>query len=85
MREEIKQSVLTIEQQSKISMTGVSSVDGFSENEITLTVNGKRVVIRGAHLKVLAFSEGSGNFSAGGEVASIRFGGKGGALKGLLR
>ncbi len=84
--QDIKQSVLTIEQEKKITMTGVSSVDAFSETSIVLTVNGKRVHFAGAHLKVLAFSEGTGNFSASGEVYSVKFGGaKGGSLKKLFQ
>ena len=84
--QETKQSVLTIELQSRISMTGVESVDAFSENEITLTVNGKKVAITGAKLKVLAFSQGTGNFSASGEVTSVKFGGaKGKALQKLFK
>ncbi len=78
---EIKQSVLTVEQQKKLTMTGVSSVDAFSETGITLTVNGKRVQISGSRLKVLAFSEGSGNFTASGEIVSVRYGNKGGWKK----
>ncbi len=80
-----KSNILTIEQQKTISMTGVSSVDAFSENQIRLTVNGRRVTIDGSHLKVLAFSEGSGNFSARGEVNSVKFGGaRGNAIKRLF-
>ena len=84
--QEVRQSVLTIEMQSRISMTGVDSVDAFSESAITLTVNGKRVVISGAKLKVLAFSQGTGNFSASGEVTSVKYGGaKGRALQRLFK
>ncbi len=82
--QEIKTSILTIEQQKRISMTGVSSVDAFSETEIVLTVNGTRVHITGAHLKVLAFSEGTGNFAASGEIVSVRYGNKN-SLKKLFR
>ena len=82
--QEIKESILTIEQQKKVTMTGVSSVDGFSETLIELTVNGKHVRIAGSRLKVLAFSEGSGNFAASGEISSVRYGTKSG-LKSLLR
>ena len=75
MREEITQSILTIEDRKKIAMTCVSSVDSFSETLINLTVNGKRVQITGVKLKVLAFSQGSGNFSASGEVTQVKYGG----------
>ncbi len=83
MQTETRQSVLTLENQSKISMTGVERVDAFSERLIQLTVNGKKVRIEGSKLRVLAFSEGSGNFSASGYVDAIRFlaaGGKVGRL-----
>ena len=85
MREEIKESILTIEQQRRIAMSGVSSVDSFSENVILLTVNGKRVRIEGNKLKVLAFSEGTGNFSASGEVTLVRYGTQGRALSRLFK
>lgn len=68
------QSVLTIEQRKKISMTCVETVDAFSEERILLTVGGQRVVIDGAHLKILAFSQGSGSFSAVGEVRAVKYG-----------
>lgn len=86
MQNETVQSILTIEQQKKISMTGVSSVDAFSETSILLTVNGKRVTVSGSNLKVLSFSQGSGNFSASGEVACVKYGGaKGKTLKKLFQ
>lgn len=68
-------SVLTIEQQKKISLTGVESVDAFSANEIRLTVAGKKMRIAGSNLKVLTFSKGSGAFAAVGEVSFVRYGG----------
>ncbi len=72
--QEVKTSILTLEQQKRLSLSGVSSVDAFTESEIRLTVNGKKVRIGGSKLKVLSFSEGTGNFTASGEVVSIRFG-----------
>ena len=68
-------SVLTVEQQKKISLTGVESVDAFSDTEIRLTVAGKKMRITGSGLKVQAFSKGSGAFSAIGEVSVILYGG----------
>lgn len=68
-------SVLTIEQQKKISLTGVESVDGFSDTEIRLTIAGKKMRICGSSFKVQSFSKGSGAFSAIGEVCAIRYGG----------
>ena len=73
MQSETKQSILTLENQCKLTLTGVERVDSFSDRLIALTVNGKRVRIEGSKLKVLSFSEGSGNFSASGSVVGIRF------------
>ena len=68
-------SVLTVEQQKKLSLTGVESVDAFSDTEIRLTVAGKKMRIVGTGLKVLSFSKGNGAFSAIGEISLIRYGG----------
>ena len=78
-------SILTVEQKKKISMTCVTSVDSFSDERITLTVGGQRVTIDGAHLKILAFSQGSGSFSASGEVKSVRYGAQKGKLSAIFK
>ncbi len=78
-------SILTLEQRKKITLTAVESVDGFSEERITLTVGGQKVTIDGARLKILAFSQGSGSFSASGEVRSVRYGAGKRALSALFK
>lgn len=75
-----RESVLTIEQQKRITFSGVESVEAFSPTCILLTVLKKKVRIEGNNLKVLSFSQGSGNFLASGEVTSVRFGGHKGKL-----
>ncbi len=75
MQETTTNSVLTIEQNKRVTMTCVESVDSFSESAIALTVGGKRVKIEGTRLKILTFSQGSGNFAASGEVTAVRYGG----------
>ena len=79
MQSETKQSILTLENRNKLTFSGVERVEALSDRQILLTVNGTRVRIEGNKLKVLAFSEGSGNFAASGVVDSVRFlqGGKG--------
>ena len=67
-------SVLTLENRSKLTMKGVESVDAFSDKCIRLTVSGIKLSIEGEKLKILSFSEGSGNFAASGEVSSLRYG-----------
>lgn len=78
-------SILTIEQRTKIAMTAVESVDAFSEERIVLTVGGSKVTIDGVKLKILSFSQGSGAFSASGEVRSLKYGGAKGKLGGLFK
>lgn len=75
MQEQGMQSVLTLENQKKLTLTGVESVESFSDTAIVLTVGGKKATICGQKLKILAFSQGNGNFSACGEVNSLKFGG----------
>lgn len=85
MQTEQTSGILTIEQQKKITLTGVESVDAFSDTSITLTASGKRVYFQGAGLKILSFSKGSGAFSATGEVYSVKFGGAKGSFKKLFK
>ena len=73
MQNEVRQSILTLENQSKLTLTGVERVDAFSEHSISLTVNGQKVRIDGSKLKVLAFSEGSGSFAASGQVNAVKY------------
>lgn len=65
--------VLTVEQDKKISMTGVDAVKNFSETQITLVIGKQTLLITGTDLKVLVFSESTGNFVAGGKVTSVKF------------
>ena len=67
-----------IEQQKKITVTGVESVDAFSDRQIALTLSGGGgASIGGEGLKIVNFSKSSGSFTAVGKVHGIRFtGGK---------
>lgn len=62
-----------IEQQKKITVTGVESVDSFSPQQITITLEGGRAQISGEGLKITDFSKTSGKFAAVGEIAGVRF------------
>ena len=62
-----------IEQQKKITMTGVSAVVGLTPREIRITLESGRAVISGGDLKIVSFSKSNGNFSAVGKIAGIRF------------
>ena len=82
---ESKQSVVTLENRNKLTMTGVERVDAFSDRSILLTAAGGKVRIEGSKLRVLAFSEGSGNFSASGTVDGVRYLAAGGRVGRLFQ
>jgi sporulation protein YabP len=71
--EESKLQTLTIEQQKRLTMTGVLSVDGFNEQSVAITLNEGRMQIQGENLKVLAFSKSTGNLSVDGKIFFIKF------------
>lgn len=66
---------LTLDARKRLAINGVNSVDGFSEKELKLTVNGSRVEIRGENIKITAYNNVSGNFTADGLFSEIKFGG----------
>ncbi len=85
MQQQTEQSVITIEQRKKIRVSGVDSVDAFSDSSIALTVEGRKLRITGSQLKIIAFSKESGNFAAMGEIDGIRYGARGKAVSRLFR
>lgn len=66
----------TLEGRKRLTITGVNSVDGFSEKELKLTVNGTKVEIKGENIKITAYNNISGNFTADGKFMEIKFGAK---------
>ena len=65
---------LCLEARKKLSMTGVSSVDGFSEQHLKLTVGDNKVYILGNNIKITSYNNASGAFSADGEFIEIKYG-----------
>lgn len=78
--DEVKQQTVLIEQQKKITMTGVESVDAFSAQQIALTLENGRAQIAGDELKIVGFSRADGNFAAVGKIYGVRFGAKRGKI-----
>ena len=74
--EEARQQTVIIEGQKKIALTGVESVDGFTAQQISLTLTGGRAHIAGDELKIAGFSKQDGSFTATGRVTGVRFGAK---------
>ena len=62
---------VTIDDCKKFSATAIESVDSFSPSQIVLGYPGGRITVSGNGLKIVAFSKGSGAFSATGTVTGI--------------
>lgn len=73
MQENKELDRLLIEGQNRLSMTGVSAVDGFSEQQIKLSVNGSKVLILGENIKITSFNKGTGNLTADGRFFSVKY------------
>ena len=71
--EENKPQTVLIEEQKKITMTGVASVDSFSAQQIALTLENGRAAVSGQDLKITNFSKTNGSFSASGKISGVRF------------
>ena len=71
MQEESIQK-LVIENGKKLFLTGVTSVDGFSEQIIKLTVGGNKVIILGDNIKITGYSKGTGTLTADGKFSSLK-------------
>lgn len=69
----IKNSILTLENRKNIKITGVQSVDGFSEQTLSLTINDNKLKILGEKLKILSFDKVTGEFSADGIINEIKY------------
>ena len=72
----LEQNILCLENRKNLSLTGVESVDSFSEQALKLTVSGSRVIIEGENIKITAFNKESGNLSADGIINEIKYMGK---------
>ncbi len=64
---------IILEDRKKLSMSGVSTVDGFSEQCLKLTVSGNKITVFGENLKITAFNKASGNLTAEGVVSEIKY------------
>lgn len=71
--EKIESAKLVLEDRKLLSMTGVQTVDGFSDTFIKLTVSGVRVSILGQKLRITAFNKLSGTLSVDGLINEIKY------------
>ncbi len=66
---------VAIEQRKRIVLTGVEGVVSFSPQQIRLLLSDGKLSIAGEGLKIISFSETSGDFSATGKIEELRYGG----------
>ncbi len=64
---------LILEGRKSLQMTGVETVDGFSEQSLKLTVGGCKTQILGENIKITSFNKNNGNLSAEGEFFEIKY------------
>jgi len=72
---EDKTHSLTLEEQKKISLTGISNVESFNEKEVNLKLAEKTLYITGANLNVEKLNVEDGTLTILGEVSTIRYSG----------
>ncbi len=71
---EIINHTLNVESKKKAFLTAVLEVLAFSEKEIKLKLkDGEIVFLNGDNLKIVCFDSNSGNFTATGTIASVRY------------
>ena len=64
---------LVIDGRKRLSMTGVQTVDSFSEQFLKLTVSGNKVYIVGENIKIISFSKTTGNLLAEGIFNEVKY------------
>lgn len=65
---------LCLEGKKRLSMTGVESVDGFSEQYLKLTVGKNKVFVSGENIKITSYNKNTGTLSADGDFLEIKYG-----------
>jgi len=64
---------LVLDARKSLSMTGVQSVDGFSNQYLNLTVFGNKVRIVGENIKISSYNKSTGSFTADGIFTEIKY------------
>jgi hypothetical protein len=67
---------LLLEGRKRLSMTGVDSVDGFTDKILNLTVSGNKVKISGEDIKITAYNKMSKTLSVDGVFNEIMYNSK---------
>lgn len=76
---------IEIENRRKLSVSGVESVDGFTEQVLNLTLCGTKLKIMGEKIKITSFNKSTGLLLAEGEFSDVKYGAKKAGLKGIFK
>ncbi len=69
----IESEKVVLEGRNKLTMTGVSAVDGFSSQYLKLTASGSRVLVTGENIKITSFNKGTGTLVAEGLICELKY------------
>lgn len=73
MENQLNTDKLEIIGRKRLAMSGVETVDGFSEQMLNLTVLGNKVKISGEKIKITAFNKATGTLIADGIFSEIKY------------
>ncbi len=64
---------LELDFRKKLTITGVQSLDGFSEQLLNLTVSGNKLKICGTNIKITVYNKSTGTLIADGNFNEIKY------------
>nr|MBO4517491.1 YabP/YqfC family sporulation protein [Clostridia bacterium] len=73
MENQLNADRIEIVGRKRLAMNGVETVDGFSEQQLRLTVSGVKVKITGEKIKITAFNKATGTLTADGVFGEIKY------------
>ncbi|MBE5750592.1 MAG: hypothetical protein E7346_06990 [Clostridiales bacterium] len=71
---------LCLDGRKRLSMSGVETVDSFSDQMLKLTVSANKVIIVGENIKITSYDKDKGQFNAEGNFTEIKYVQKKGSL-----
>lgn len=71
--EQVEEQSVHIENQKKITLSGVLSIEGFTTQQIILELATGKVIVFGSSLKIAGFTKAGGQFIAIGNIKGLRF------------
>ena len=64
---------LTLEERKKLSISGVTDVESFDENEIVMETGGGCLIIRGEDLSISKLSVDNGDVNVQGRISELHY------------